>query len=624
MNKDEKEAQEQEIGEFPNNDHGPTTPPPHLGTIILQLATILEGLQPLHPRDLDLTSFDVFSLPSLAITSSAQSQQSPEVLNSSRNHPFQGSVDPEHGSGYRPLNFLYPQGLGDMLEMTSMDPEWKDKMFTGDETWFNGYDPETKRQSAEWRGQAKVSKTFSEALNQTVPLPIPKPIPQLDLASTTEPEPQEPKDSQMKKRTLEASLNEEKSPTSSQQDDELKRKEPAPAGVASPPRRIRSDADREDWLLDLFKDLNYQTILSPILQSTDEDSYDSAVVSLATNDHATQLITNGFKVGDTTIYPTPLVTAERKYILSGVMAFIQDEDIIKALEPYGKTLFIRPIPFPTENPLFKHLSSLRREIIFKLKENHVMPANIIINYMENSFRVFIGEDIICAGCRRHGHIKRQCPFDPAIAFKVSKTFSEALNQTVPSPTPKPIPQLDLTPTTEPGPQEPKDSQIKKRTLEASLNEEKSPNVENIGGKRPKPSSTGQKPDTDSYGPPSLTSTTTSSQQDDDLVGKEPAPAGVASPPQRRVCMRHEDRENWLKDLFKELNHETILSPILRRTDVNSIITSILWPGTRKEFLDAPPNHKIILADFFGTVLERAQGGDRATLDKLTDYKKALM
>ncbi|UYV60860.1 hypothetical protein LAZ67_1002628 [Cordylochernes scorpioides] len=58
MNQDDKEARVQEIGEFPNNDHGPTTPPPHLGTIILQLATILEILQPLHPRDLDLPTFD--------------------------------------------------------------------------------------------------------------------------------------------------------------------------------------------------------------------------------------------------------------------------------------------------------------------------------------------------------------------------------------------------------------------------------------------------------------------------------------------------------------------------------------------------------------------------------------
>ncbi|UYV80809.1 hypothetical protein LAZ67_19001839 [Cordylochernes scorpioides] len=91
MNKDENEAREQEIGEFPENDHGSTTP--HLGTIILLLATILERLQPLHPQYLDLTSFDTFSLPSPAITSSAQRQQSPEVFNSSRNHPFQDLPD---------------------------------------------------------------------------------------------------------------------------------------------------------------------------------------------------------------------------------------------------------------------------------------------------------------------------------------------------------------------------------------------------------------------------------------------------------------------------------------------------------------------------------------------------
>ncbi|UYV62051.1 hypothetical protein LAZ67_1007635 [Cordylochernes scorpioides] len=32
----------------------------------------------------------------------------------------------------------------DMLEMTRTDPEWKDKIITGDETWVYGYDPETK------------------------------------------------------------------------------------------------------------------------------------------------------------------------------------------------------------------------------------------------------------------------------------------------------------------------------------------------------------------------------------------------------------------------------------------------------------------------------------------------
>ncbi|UYV83621.1 hypothetical protein LAZ67_23001719 [Cordylochernes scorpioides] len=39
----------------------------------------------------------------------------------------------------------------DMMEMIRTDPEWKDKIITGDETWVYGYDPETKPQSAEWR-----------------------------------------------------------------------------------------------------------------------------------------------------------------------------------------------------------------------------------------------------------------------------------------------------------------------------------------------------------------------------------------------------------------------------------------------------------------------------------------
>ncbi|UYV72365.1 hypothetical protein LAZ67_9002785 [Cordylochernes scorpioides] len=38
-----------------------------------------------------------------------------------------------------------------MMEMTRTDPEWKDKIITGDETCVYGYDPETKPQSAEWR-----------------------------------------------------------------------------------------------------------------------------------------------------------------------------------------------------------------------------------------------------------------------------------------------------------------------------------------------------------------------------------------------------------------------------------------------------------------------------------------
>ncbi|UYV66273.1 hypothetical protein LAZ67_4001141 [Cordylochernes scorpioides] len=52
----------------------------------------------------------------------------------------------------------------DMLEMTRTDPEWKDKIITGDETWVYGYDPETKHQSADWRGQGEPRPKKSRIL----------------------------------------------------------------------------------------------------------------------------------------------------------------------------------------------------------------------------------------------------------------------------------------------------------------------------------------------------------------------------------------------------------------------------------------------------------------------------
>ncbi|UYV67064.1 hypothetical protein LAZ67_4003793 [Cordylochernes scorpioides] len=47
-----------------------------------------------------------------------------------------------------------------MVEMTWTDPEWMQKIITGDETWMYQYEPETKRQSSQWieRGEPKPKK----------------------------------------------------------------------------------------------------------------------------------------------------------------------------------------------------------------------------------------------------------------------------------------------------------------------------------------------------------------------------------------------------------------------------------------------------------------------------------
>ncbi|UYV78207.1 hypothetical protein LAZ67_16000481 [Cordylochernes scorpioides] len=47
-----------------------------------------------------------------------------------------------------------------MVEMTRTDPQWMQKIITGDETWVYQYDSETKRQSSQWieRGEPKPKK----------------------------------------------------------------------------------------------------------------------------------------------------------------------------------------------------------------------------------------------------------------------------------------------------------------------------------------------------------------------------------------------------------------------------------------------------------------------------------
>ncbi|UYV69665.1 hypothetical protein LAZ67_7000149 [Cordylochernes scorpioides] len=39
------------------------------------------------------------------------------------------------------------------LEIVEENPNWKEKVITGDETWVYRYDPETKRQTMEWKGK---------------------------------------------------------------------------------------------------------------------------------------------------------------------------------------------------------------------------------------------------------------------------------------------------------------------------------------------------------------------------------------------------------------------------------------------------------------------------------------
>ncbi|UYV64794.1 hypothetical protein LAZ67_3002005, partial [Cordylochernes scorpioides] len=92
-------------------------------------------------------------------------------------------------------------------------------------------------------------------------------------------------------------------------------------------------------------------------------------------------------------------------------------------------------------------------------------------------------------------------------------------------------------------------------------------------------------------------------------GEESAPAEVAYPPPLPVKMTDEARERWLLDLFKELNYKTFLIPLLGWNRPEQIIRAALHSGEeRNDILGAHPNQRRILANFLGSVIERARGG----------------
>ncbi|UYV70337.1 hypothetical protein LAZ67_7002562, partial [Cordylochernes scorpioides] len=104
-------------------------------------------------------------------------------------------------------------------------------------------------------------------------------------------------------------------------------------------------------------------------------------------------------------------------------------------------------------------------------------------------------------------------------------------------------------------------------------------------------------------------------------GKESAPAEVAYPPPLPVKMTDEARKKWLHDLFKELNYKTFLIPLLGWIRLEQIIHAALHSGEeRNDILGAHPNQRSILANFLGSIIKRARGGDQFTLDQLSEFR----
>ncbi|UYV80901.1 hypothetical protein LAZ67_19002134, partial [Cordylochernes scorpioides] len=103
-------------------------------------------------------------------------------------------------------------------------------------------------------------------------------------------------------------------------------------------------------------------------------------------------------------------------------------------------------------------------------------------------------------------------------------------------------------------------------------------------------------------------------------GEESAPAEVAFPPPLPVKMTDEARKKWLLDLLKVLNCKTFLTPLLYWNTAESIIHAALHSGEKRNaILNAHPNQRSILANFLGSVIERARGDRAATRRAISAY-----
>lgn len=122
-----------------------------------------------------------------------------------------------------------------------------------------------------------------------------------------------------------------------------------------------------------------------------------------------------------------LITPSRRIILSNVCPTIPHyilEDYIRnlGLKPASSITFLRA-GIPGEQ--YNHILSFRRQIYVSPDDNINLPSNILINYENLDYRIFLTYDeLICFSCKASGHIARDCP---SIQSSSAALFNDAPN-----------------------------------------------------------------------------------------------------------------------------------------------------------------------------------------------------
>ncbi|UYV65364.1 hypothetical protein LAZ67_3004072 [Cordylochernes scorpioides] len=395
----------------------------------------------------------------------------------------------------------------DMLEMTRTDPEWKDKIITGDETWVYDYDPETKRQYAEWRGQVHVVQAMiimvvevgdffycvrdvNLAAARDVTLSLPAGTSSNgavrvlgNWADYTEDQGPGEDDNftvvkSKKRRRDSPSSPTAATPSSGTRGAGATRRPRSSTGWAPRAEEVRttrahiaeararqaSSTEGHCVYVERSPELepyHYMRAMDRMFGSTREvfqvtKMNGHFLVGLAIRGMAERLVNEGLEVEGTLHRAFPFRKRAERITVGNLPFFVGDAAVISALTPFGRVTSIAPKLMKAGPYIY---NDGRREAFIILREGMTierLPTRLDITIKGEAWPVYLSSGIRCSRCRGQGHRRANCPLlagritapgpaTPTSPTSVPPATAPGLPQ---QPTAQPPPSASSSPTME--------------------------------------------------------------------------------------------------------------------------------------------------------------------------------
>ncbi|UYV78685.1 hypothetical protein LAZ67_16002386 [Cordylochernes scorpioides] len=134
-----------------------------------------------------------------------------------------------------------------------------------------------------------------------------------------------------------------------------------------------------------------------------------AMVALASIEKAERLVENGLTINNTFLRAFPYRRKAEKIILGNLPIAVREEDIIEALRPYCRVVFLAYEVVSCNGYTW---TTGNREAFVLLNEGrklHQLPAKLVIISKGESTPAYVTYGVRCSRCHRQGHRRATCP-----------------------------------------------------------------------------------------------------------------------------------------------------------------------------------------------------------------------